>query len=445
MILYKHINFTLMKKLFASFGLFALFFSFVPNASADVMRNARGSVVVNKGTVYFVGANTLYPFPSMQVFLSYGHVPSDIKPANAADMALKMGPVATLNNRPFGHLDEITADGKIRGWAVDRDHLNSTSGITLWAFYNQPYNATGNFSSAGGVTQKTRLDVNSTLGISGNHGFEFSVSETYKDGKPHTVYVYAVDNESPDKPVQLIGSPKQFTISADQTSVNDDEFNNQFNDGMVLIGVFSIIEKLHEYKETNGVFPSTLAGAGIVLSEVTITAYGACSQSDMNIVYTPNSNYTSYTLKYCLGTNSIYSGFSNDEDLADLKEMFKAGINIMDYTIVEQIILLMTEESSVKARDAKRLADIRNLQTGVEIYYNNHGSYPYDLIDLSSIMPVVVPTAPMPVDGNCTLLENTYTYTRLANGQDYRLTFCLGGSVSGYSAGVRTATPAGIN
>src|SRR5574344_1894140 len=46
------------------------------------------------------------------------------------------------------------------------------------------------------------------------------------------------------------------------------------------------------------------------------------------------------------------------------------------------IVSLTTARSS--SRDAKRIADLKQLQTALEVYYNDYGSYPLVLSDLSS-------------------------------------------------------------
>ncbi len=56
----------------------------------------------------------------------------------------------------------------------------------------------------------------------------------------------------------------------------------------------------------------------------------------------------------------------------------------------------------------------------------------------------VLPTAPVPVDGTCTEADNNYSY-QLINKNTYQLNFCLGQDTSGYNAGKRTLTQAGIN
>jgi plastocyanin len=54
-------------------------------------RHVRGSIVVHNGTVYFLGANTRYAFPSADVFLSWSLKFSDVVPANSYDVAIPEG------------------------------------------------------------------------------------------------------------------------------------------------------------------------------------------------------------------------------------------------------------------------------------------------------------------------------------------------------------------
>ncbi len=95
------------------------------------------------------------------------------------------------------------------------------------------------------------------------------------------------------------------------------------------------------------------------------------------------------------------------------------------------------------SRNAKRLADVRQLASALELYFNDHNSYPPKLSDLTPTYIGQLPIAPLPVDGVCTPAKNTYTY--LQTGTDkYKLLFCLGAKTGGYEAGVRTLSESGI-
>lgn len=111
--------------------------------------------------------------------------------------------------------------------------------------------------------------------------------------------------------------------------------------------------------------------------------------------------------------------------------------------------------SAPKSNDARRLADVRQMASAVELYYNDNNGYP----DGASGKPVgltpnyisTIPVAP-PADGSCSFY-NTYWYQPMGkktvvNGKtfydSYQMTFCLGGDTGGYKAGIAKLTPSGI-
>lgn len=103
--------------------------------------------------------------------------------------------------------------------------------------------------------------------------------------------------------------------------------------------------------------------------------------------------------------------------------------------------------------DAKRIADIRQLSTALELYYNDNGGYPPSLAIIAPMYIAAIPSAPLPPLGNCTEGNNKYSYqpagtsymgTSATVYPEYQMTFCLGSSTAGYGAGPRTATPQGI-
>lgn len=99
------------------------------------------------------------------------------------------------------------------------------------------------------------------------------------------------------------------------------------------------------------------------------------------------------------------------------------------------------------SRDAKRLSDVRQLASALELYFNDNNKYPNELNDLTATGQYtyigILPTPPTELDGTCTAEQNKYTYT-LTAPSEYRLTFCLGAQTGGYSAGVRALSPSGI-
>ena len=138
----------------------------------------------------------------------------------------------------------------------------------------------------------------------------------------------------------------------------------------------------------------------------------------------------------------------------------KKGFTLVELLVVIAIIgllstlsILALNSARARARDAKRVADIKQIQTALEMYYNDRGTYPSAVesgknISTGSVVYMSeVPTAPTPAD--CTT-GNGYAYTGIqgtalaGSYNTYTLTYCLGYQTGGLSAGPGTATPAGI-
>ncbi len=136
------------------------------------------------------------------------------------------------------------------------------------------------------------------------------------------------------------------------------------------------------------------------------------------------------------------------------------GFTLVELLVVIAIIgllasVVLTSLSSArrKSRDAKRVADMKQLATAMELYYNDFSGYPA----ASGTAPAVptgltptyigaLPAAPQPYDGcNGLAASNYYNYTpSTAPATTYAYTFCLSAVTGSYSAGSHTLTPAGI-
>ncbi|MBI4779522.1 type II secretion system protein [Candidatus Falkowbacteria bacterium] len=133
------------------------------------------------------------------------------------------------------------------------------------------------------------------------------------------------------------------------------------------------------------------------------------------------------------------------------------GFTLIELLVVIAIIGLLStlavvalNNARMKSRDAKRVSDIKQIQTALELYYNDANAYPAAVTGGGSIATggvtymSAVPTNPSPVtDGDCAA-GSTYTYAPGTNNTNYTLTYCLGGLAGGVSAGTHTATPGGI-
>ncbi|MGE5425829.1 MAG: type II secretion system protein [Bacillota bacterium] len=140
----------------------------------------------------------------------------------------------------------------------------------------------------------------------------------------------------------------------------------------------------------------------------------------------------------------------------------KKGFTLIELLVVIAIIGLLStlsvlalNSARARARDAKRIADIKQVQTALEMYYNDANNYPSALTALASTTPPllkVVPKEPTPADGNCSTAQNTYTYAynTVAEGSggtgssSYTLSYCLGADTGNVLKGPQIATPAGV-
>ncbi|MCX6795817.1 MAG: type II secretion system protein [Candidatus Falkowbacteria bacterium] len=145
------------------------------------------------------------------------------------------------------------------------------------------------------------------------------------------------------------------------------------------------------------------------------------------------------------------------------------GFTLIELLVVIAIIGLLATLSVValnsartKARDARRQADVHQIQSALEMFNSSQGTgYPtfayteigssttyYICADTgvqtaictsSSNLLMTVPKAPTPVDGTYSAC-GAMGYKLYSSSTSYYLTYCL----SSNTAGVATATPAGV-
>lgn len=143
----------------------------------------------------------------------------------------------------------------------------------------------------------------------------------------------------------------------------------------------------------------------------------------------------------------------------------KAGFTLIELLVVIAIIGLLStlsvlalNSARARARDAKRVADVKQIQTALEMYYNDAGDYPTDA-SMAATLPIfygtsvymrAIPTPPTPVDGaTCPALQPKYTYTKTGSGQggtaSYTIQYCLGAAINDIPANtIQYASPAGL-
>jgi prepilin-type N-terminal cleavage/methylation domain-containing protein len=141
-------------------------------------------------------------------------------------------------------------------------------------------------------------------------------------------------------------------------------------------------------------------------------------------------------------------------------------ITIAIVGILAAIVLVNLSGARSSGRDAKRVSDIREIMTALQLFYHDNSAYPLpDTASTTGPTPsdgnpqwntylITWPVAPTPADNPTGVTDcnstgpgtgnNQYTYTQLNGGTEFNLTFCLGSKVGDYAAGVHTASSSGV-
>jgi general secretion pathway protein G len=147
-----------------------------------------------------------------------------------------------------------------------------------------------------------------------------------------------------------------------------------------------------------------------------------------------------------------------------MKKTKQSGFTLIELLVVIAIIGLLStlavvalNNARMKARDARRVSDVKQTQTALELYYNDANGYPATVVFSSTSTTnnisygsttylAILPYNPGPQgDGTCAASnEYAYTPTGSAPYTAYSLTYCLGGDTGGIPAGIHTATPSGL-
>ena len=161
-----------------------------------------------------------------------------------------------------------------------------------------------------------------------------------------------------------------------------------------------------------------------------------------------------------------------------LKAKFGKGFTLIELLVVIAIIgllasvaLLALNSARSKARDTKRVSDVFQMHTALELYFSEYAGYPTSpggVMNLTGFLPNLMtdlPSAPHPKDGSC---PPTFSYDGLGNpvagndykylatgtpeleprvgsvGDDYNYYFCIGGPSGMYGPGGHVMNATGI-
>lgn len=140
------------------------------------------------------------------------------------------------------------------------------------------------------------------------------------------------------------------------------------------------------------------------------------------------------------------------------------GFTLIELLVVIAIIGLLSTLAVValnnarqKSRDAKRVSDIKQISTALELYFADNNGYPvaatavtlgdadHDCLDDGGFVAAcaTAPTYMGTVPSNPPPGGAAYSYTS-ANGSTYSIGFTLEGETGGLVVGAHTASPSGI-
>lgn len=400
--------------------------------------HAVGSNVAGpEGTVYFITThNTRSPYTSAGAFLSYKFNSwSNVMPANAADLAL---PLSTF--RPIADVaTQATYFIPPRNGSLINDHGTVyliTNGARI-GFASAQVFSNLNYSFANVYPGDTSF-MNTLAPLT-------SAERVHPDGAliNDNGTLYIINNG------RLMGFPNLAVFNSWGYWLSEAATANRYDQLLPVHGVIDLrqVDQLNIGSgqpevdvQANGFNDTLLRAEGeTVILSWTSTNASVCSFGGSGHLFTDSRLSSPIPLSGEIVIDNVTVG----DNSTNIIELVCYNNNVYPATSASDKVTVEVVKLTPTSRDQKRLTDVRQMASALELYFNDNNSYPQSLSQLTPNYIIALPQAPTPTDGKCTATQNSYTYTFKA-ATSYSLTFCLGSTTGGVGAGLRTLSEAGI-
>lgn len=143
-------------------------------------------------------------------------------PCNLDNVYITVGVAAPGDTAPIGYVTSADTAGSncwVGGWAYDPD--TPAQSIVGHVYVNGPAGS-GTYIGMFNVDQPNAA-VNDAFGITGNHGFAYTIPNAYRDGASHTFYVYSINTSGGPPNPQMTnytptGVPDPLTLTCAPTA-----------------------------------------------------------------------------------------------------------------------------------------------------------------------------------------------------------------------------------
>jgi hypothetical protein len=180
------------------------------------------------------GSYVFKPFVSSTKYLPWATTPA------AQWVTVNVSAAGSKTAAPVlaGYFDSISTSGTIGGWTLDKSAPSASIGFSVYV--DGPIGSGTLIGS--GTTNALRSDVNTSLGVTGNHGISWQIPSAYLTAA-HSYYLYGTNGGST---LLLINSPRSFgSLAVSESASNPDVATDKLSElASILTALLSILKPL---------------------------------------------------------------------------------------------------------------------------------------------------------------------------------------------------------